>query len=151
MQHSLHDHCLVPTCSTSCFCMSSYCPDRFCSFSAASFMGRFVNLVPSLRVSSSMYLACNFFLTTFSSCTQSYLNCCLLSRLVLSSRRQMHADSVALEHPVQMSLGQELTRHTFWVILRQRVRVLLVRCHSSFTVLSRTRPRSPEDRRHTSM
>ena len=63
----------------------------------------------------------------------------------------MHADSVALVHPVQMGLGQELTRRTFWVILRQRVRVLLVRCHSSFTVLSRIRSRSPEDRRHTSM
>ncbi len=63
----------------------------------------------------------------------------------------MHADSVALEHPVQMSLGRELTRPTFWVILRQRVRVLLVRCHSSFTVLSRIRSRSPEDKCHRRM
>lgn len=37
---------------------------------------------------------------------------------------------------------------TFWVMRKQRVRVLLVRCHSSFTVLSRIRPRSPEEVQH---
>ena len=55
--------CGHPTCSTSCFCMSSYCPARPCRRSAASLRPRFVNLVPSLRVSSVWYLACNFLRT----------------------------------------------------------------------------------------